>query len=74
MENFAINTAMYEQTNRCKTTEMRITYLDVTSVQSGFEPPFSQMLSMEIPSQSVINIKAKHNWQSLFRVVLEKMK
>ena len=26
---------------------MRITYLDVTGVESGLEPPFSQMLSME---------------------------
>ena len=39
---------MYERTNRCKTTEMRITYLDVTSVERGFEPPFLQMSSMEI--------------------------
>ena len=46
--NFAFNTATYERTDRCKITEMRITYLDVTSVESGFEPPFSQMSSMEI--------------------------
>ena len=26
---------------------MRITYLDVTSEESGFEPPLSQMSSME---------------------------
>ena len=26
---------------------MRITYPDVTSVESGFEPPFSQISSME---------------------------
>ena len=33
--------------NRCKTTDMSITYLDVTGAKSGLEPPFSQMSSME---------------------------
>ena len=28
--NFAFNTATYERTKRCKTTEMRMTYLDVS--------------------------------------------
>ena len=31
-----------------KTTDMRITYLDVTCAESGLKPPVSQMSSMEI--------------------------
>ena len=45
--NFAFDTATYERTNRCKATDMSITYLDVTCAESGLEsPPFSQMSSM----------------------------
>ena len=45
---FAFATATYERTNRCKTTDMSRTYLDVTCAESCLEPPFSQMSSMEI--------------------------
>ena len=45
---FAFDTATYERTNRCKTTDMSLTYLDVTGVESGLEHPFSQMWNMDI--------------------------
>ena len=44
---FAFDTATRERTNRCKTTYISRTYLDVTCAESGLEsPPFSQMSSM----------------------------
>ena len=40
-------TATYERTNRCKTTNVSRTHLDITCAESGLEsPPFSQMSSM----------------------------
>ena len=36
--NVAFDTAKYERTNCCKTTDMSITYLDATSAESGLEP------------------------------------